>query len=867
MAYEQEKKFLAEEAAIRVSYWSNPQNGNAVLVRRWTTSRAELHASSVAYLNTIKTVTNPCAIADGKSKQYPGVWRVFPFQAMLGKGVPEDQQGITQTLVLTVEGDFKWASEDSTLECMYSYAYQNGVYPIQTALATQGIVTEAQNTLNDQLRYDSQARLIHSHPYQWATHVVENALGVSDDIGYKNSRSCPQSPASTVQGTVYDAKSTLNKDGSYDGDVAYDTSKAKETAAIVSESTLDVNYEAAYLNGRTRPVVPSTVIQGFVYDARSTVNKDDTYNGSAGYAYSKEAAWSDVTETVTGTSSGNSYLNYRIRPSAPSTVAIGFVYDAKLTLNKDGTYSGGVGYEYAKPAEWSDKVESALSTSLDYSYLNKRAKVSAPDTAAQGFLYDAKSTLNRDGTYNGGSGYEYSKPAMWKDETQTTTGISSGSSYLNYRIRPAAPTIEVLGFVYDAKTTTNKDGTYNGGVGYEYSKPAQWVDVTDAVMATSVGHSYLNQRTQPAAPSTLAQGFLYDGKSTLNRDGTYNGGVGYEYSKPDMWTDSTETLLSSSVSNSYLNYRTRPTAPAGAVQGFIYDVKTTDNKDGTYSGGVGYEYSKPDAWMDVSENALGVSVSNSYLNYRERPAAPASAVQGFIYDAKTTDNRDGTYSGGVGYEYSKPVEIAAQTASSTLAASYEVAYQNSRTKPVVPAATIGWTYDAKSTLAKDGTYNGGIGYDYAAPISSYVTWKTNGGVRGRWKYTNWNGVPSTIADLDYYSRNEVGFDYNPNGSANIEINSHPGTGVSILAGTVYYRNDAISSVKRRQYRGGYTEYRTVTITLGIYITNSKTDAYAYIDAHADGSRVNKDGNAYTAIKYSLNFSAWADISSEPNIPA
>jgi len=138
MAYEQEKKFLAEEAAIRVSYWSNPQTGNAVLVRRWTISRAELHASIVAYLNTIKTVTNPCAIADGKSKPYPGVWRVFPFQAILGKGVPEDQQGITQTLVLTIDGDFKWASEDSTLECMYSYAYQNGVYPIQAAVATQG---------------------------------------------------------------------------------------------------------------------------------------------------------------------------------------------------------------------------------------------------------------------------------------------------------------------------------------------------------------------------------------------------------------------------------------------------------------------------------------------------------------------------------------------------------------------------------------------------------------------------------------------------------------------------------------------------------------------------------------------------------
>lgn len=769
MAYEQEKKFLANEAAKRVSYWSNPQTGNAVLVRRWTTSRVELQASCLTYLNTIKTVTNP--MADGKP--YPGTWRVFPNQAGQKKGLPEDQQGITQTLVLSVDGDFKWASEDSTLECMYSYAYQNQAAPIQTKVAVQGEVTEAKNTLNDQLRYDSEARITHSHPYQWATHTAENALATGDNIGYKNSRSRPTAPASTVQGTVYDAKSTLNKDGAYDGDVGYETSRAKVLAGKVSESALDVGYEVAYLNGRTRPVMPAAVTQGIVYDAKSTVNRDETYNGGVGYQASKAAEWTDIAESTLDTSYGASYKNSRTRPTAPAVAVQGFIYDAKSTKNKDDTYDGNAGYEYSKPVMLASVTDAALTTGYALDYKNYRTKPAAPASSIQGVFYDAKATINRDGGYDGNVGYEYSKPASWVDAKQTVMDISYGYSYLNSRTRPAAPTDEAIGFVYDAKSTKNKDDTYDGNAGYEYSKPKQWVDVLDSPLGTSVAHSYQNHRTQPAAPASSAQGFLYDAKSTVNKDGTYDGNAGYAYSKPDMWIDATSTLFGTSYGYSYSNYRTRPAAPSSSAQGFMYDAKTTDNKDGTYSGGAGYEYSKPDNWIDVSDSALSTSYNHSYSNYRTRPAAPSSSAQGFVYDAKSTDNKDGTYGGGAGYEYSKPVQTAAQTVNSTLAAAYEVAYQNSRTKPVVPAATIGWSYDAKSTLGKDGAYTGGIGYEYAKPVELYLTWTTNRGTAGLRKYDNWQTLPATIAALTNNTDNNVSASYNSNGSMNIGVGINP----------------------------------------------------------------------------------------------
>jgi hypothetical protein len=163
----------------------------------------------------------------------------------------------------------------------------------------------------------------------------------------------------------------------------------------------------------------------------------------------------------------------------------------------------------------------------------------------------------------------------------------------------------------------------------------------------------------------------------------------------------------------------------------------------------------------VTEDALTVGYVLDYLASRTRPTAPASAVQGVIYDAKSTLDKDGTHHGGIGYEYSKPVETAAQTISSTMVAAYEIAYLNARTKPVIPSATPGWTYDAKSTLAKDGTFNGGIGYEYAAPTELYLTWVSNDGTKGFRKYHNQQTVPSTIAALGYDTDNTVFGSYDP----------------------------------------------------------------------------------------------------------
>ncbi|MFA5187346.1 MAG: hypothetical protein WC551_12780 [Patescibacteria group bacterium] len=805
MAYEQEKKFLAEEAATRVSYLCNTRTGAKTLVRRWTTTRKELMASSQTYIETIKTVTNPQA----DTKVYPGVWRVIANQGPEKKTDP-NVQGVTQTLFQggTVD-EVKWSSSESTLDDGYSYFYHNLSNPIQAATPVQGQVTEAKNTLNPETGYyDADAVIVNSHPYQWATHVAENALGTGDVLGYKNFRTRPQAPASTVQGTIYDARSTLNRDGSYDGEVGYETSREKVKAGTVSETALAVGYEVAYQNSRTIPVTPAGTVQGVVYDAKSTVNKDDTYTGGVGYEASKERM-------------------------LPATV-----------------------------------TETALSSNYDISYLNYRTRPVAPAGTIQGILYDAKSTLNKDDTYTGGVGYEASKPRMLDGiVSETALAVGYEAAYVNYRTRPAVPAGTVQGVIYDAKSTVNKDDTYAGGVGYEASKEkVKAGTVSETALAVGYEVAYQNSRTIPVTPAGTVQGLVYDAKSTVNKDDTYTGGVGYEASKEKIKAGTvSDSALAVGYEVAYQNSRTVPVVPAETIQGLVYDAKSTVNKDDTYTGGVGYEASKP-RMLDgiVSETALAVGYEAAYVNYRTRPAVPAVTVQGVIYDAKSTVNKDDTYTGGVGYEASKERIIASQVSNSAFSAGYEVAYQNSRTMPVVPAGTVqGVIYDAKSTLNKDDTYTGEVGYQYSKPAELYLTWQSADGLRGLRRYINWPDVPSTIAALTAYTDNSVDGSYSPNGTFQISVHVNPlssEAGAGAIIGTL---DDVI--LKRHQYRGDFTEYREMTITQSIRMTTSRALAAAFISNSMDKSEIVKSGNTYVAIRYTCTFGAWTDISLEPNI--
>ena len=113
MAYEQEAKYLANEAALRVLFTEDPITGDKILKRRWDFGRPELQASAIAYLNTILTVQDPIAssgTASADKKVYPGLWRVVSVDAG-GKMAGKDEVGPVQTLAF---GYLKSISADPT---------------------------------------------------------------------------------------------------------------------------------------------------------------------------------------------------------------------------------------------------------------------------------------------------------------------------------------------------------------------------------------------------------------------------------------------------------------------------------------------------------------------------------------------------------------------------------------------------------------------------------------------------------------------------------------------------------------------------------------------------------------------------------
>jgi hypothetical protein len=111
MAYEQEAKYLANEAALRVLFTEDPLTGDKTLKRRWDFGRPELQASALAYLNTILTVQDPIAssgTAPAVSKVYPGLWRVAHVDAS-GKAAGKDEVGPIQTLVFGYASQINWS--------------------------------------------------------------------------------------------------------------------------------------------------------------------------------------------------------------------------------------------------------------------------------------------------------------------------------------------------------------------------------------------------------------------------------------------------------------------------------------------------------------------------------------------------------------------------------------------------------------------------------------------------------------------------------------------------------------------------------------------------------------------------------------
>ena len=434
--------------------------------------------------------------------------------------------------------------------------YANSRTKIEAGTVAQGQLYKAGNTLNPDGTYDGQLAYAVSKAAVLSAQTGDTAVGNEQTAIYANSRTKIEAGA-VAQGQLYKAGNTLNPDGTYDGQLAYAVSKAAVLSAQTGDTAVGNEQTAIYANSRTK-IEAGAVAQGQLYKAGNTLNPDGTYNGQLVYDYSKAAILSAQTgDSLTSNEQTAIYANSRTKIEA-GAVAQGEIYRAGNTLNPDGTYNGQLVYDYSKAvvlsAQTGDNLTSNEQTAI---YANSRTKVEA-GAVTQGQLYKAGNTLNPDGTYNGQLVYDYSKAVVLLAQTgDSLTNNEQTAIYANSRTKIEAGAV-AQGQLYKAGNTLNPDGTYDGQLIYDASKATMLsVATADSGLGHEDTRIYANSRTKLDA-STNVRGGIYVANDTVNPDGTYSGDLIYRGSKAAQVSWSWSTTNGTASTDLYKNQSTIP---------------------------------------------------------------------------------------------------------------------------------------------------------------------------------------------------------------------------------------------------------------------------------------------------------------------
>ena len=362
--------------------------------------------------------------------------------------------------------------------------------------------------------------------------------------------------------------------------------------------------------------------------------------------------------------------------------------------------------------------DSTLVNARTRSILNSLVKTDAT-LAYQGAIYRADNTLAPDGTYQGKLIYEVSKPIVsTKQSEDSTLNSTHVTLYANSRAPLEAPD-GIQGAIYrvsHALQPINPDGTYHGQVIYEVSKPVSVTAQTGDDFTKNEHTTMYANSRSKIEASGGTQGSLYRAGNTIQVDGTYHGQLVYEYSKAVMVVATTGDSFTSHDQTAVYLNSRSMIEAPGGTQGSLYKSGNTINPDGTYHGQLVYEYSK--AVMAVATTGDSFTSHDQTAVYLNSRSMieTPGGAQGSLYKSGNTINPDGTYHGQLVYEYSKEVQVSRQSGDSVTSTEQAALYVNSRTPVSAPAGSQGVIYKAGMTMNPDGTYHGELQYAYSKRV-------------------------------------------------------------------------------------------------------------------------------------------------------
>ena len=700
----------------------------------------------------------------------------------------------------------------SLLETEITDTVVNSPEVLATPAAAAGIISSASSSLNRFGYYDGNRR------YQYAqydnTGLRKDAASLLSDSYsdiFVNSPEHPTTPTAQA-GVIYEASSSLNRYGYYDG--RYNATSAIYASTGLKRTRSD-NANEVSTERLVNSDIPLSVIdapRGARLEATSSLNRFGYYDGQYSVLAAQYAAHALASARAATTNTDSVlYQNNPEQISAPS-VSAGSISEASSSLNDVGYYDGRASISNAVLVEAPgvDSGASKLETEITDTVVNSPVVLETP-AALAGVLSRASSSLNRFGYYDGNRRYQYAqydRTGLRKDAASVLSD-SHSDRFVNSPEHPDTPTAEA-GTLFESSSSLNRYGYYDG----QYNVTRAIYDSTgfrkDSASKLLESHNerFVNSATHPTVPVTKA-GVIFEAASSLNRygyyDGQYNVTLAIYGNTGLLRTDS--DFRSNRFTDRFLN-STAPVSVPAATRGLSFSSTSSLNRFGYYDGIYSYETSEnaaEDFRFVSSQSGLQTGYDSVYSENATVVEAPADSV-GVIFTAQNTLTRLGYYNGVIRETRSTPEEHAATTLDSSLFIRKALIYTNKTTDIEVPPAEQGVIYAASSQIQPDLTFRGAVNTTLSVEREVYTPFRTGGRYGGLYVFRNKRSLPTAILEaLDVYNSTSPSISIQDDNTFNGVISTRSSDGSGI--GGFFDDN-------KNMYKIKYRRVKTVALPLG-----------------------------------------------------
>jgi len=649
-------------------------------------------------------------------------------------------------------------ARETALEAEIALIFENMEgQPDLLGSATQGFVYATESTINRFGYYDGKKRAVRGKQVTSEQASNRSALSTVTDTSYNNSPDAIAARARTA-GQRSSARSTLNEFGYYNG------RESLEEALVVSADSTTANRATSTTSSigyRNNPdvIAARAVSAGTIAEATSSINEFGYYDGREDVS---EAILVSALDIATGASTLETETTdlYENNPTPldVETATAGVIASSASTINSFGYYDGNRRFQYAQYGRTgiSQTASGAMSETHADRFVNSDVPAEAPDADA-GTLFNAASTINRFGYYDGTYAYEQAILVSAPDISTGATPLETETTDLLVNSpTPAEAPAAVAGIIASAASTINRFGYYDGNNRFQYAQYDNTGLRKESASPISETHTdrFLNSAANPTTPAAAA-GVIFEATSSLNRYGYYDGLYGVNVAiYGNTGIQQTESNARSDThTNRFVNSETPAVAP-DAPAGTRFSAVSTINRFGYFDGVYSYEQASPkvDDFRFVSaQTGLSTGYDTIYSESPNPTEAPDDSV-GVTHSAQNTLTRFGYYDGRIRENRSIPNVRVAETLNSALFDRTASIYRNKVGEIGVPASVQGVIYAANSTLQDDKTYNGAVRTILSVEKEVYIPWSTNGDDAAMYVFRNRRSLPTDLLSaFDVYN--------------------------------------------------------------------------------------------------------------------